>query len=130
VIEVDIVTPTRQLITGAKATIVTLPAEQGEIQVLPNHRDLLTSLGTGVLTLQGDGTERRFAISYGFAEIRHDKITVLAETAEESTEVDTERAAKARRKAEETLLGVLTHEDFVKQERKLQRAITRQQITR
>ncbi len=128
-IEVDIVTPTKQVATGLKAVMVTLPASQGELQVLPNHRDLLTSLGTGVLSVQGDGTERKFAISYGFAEIRHDKIIVLAETAEESTDIDKERASRAKKKAEELLTGVLTKEDFVKQERKLQRAIIRQQIS-
>ena len=79
--------------------------------------------------MQGDGTERKFAISYGFAEIRHDKIIVLAETAEESTDIDKERASRAKKKAEELLTGVLTKEDFVKQERKLQRAIIRQQIS-
>jgi len=128
VIEVDIVTPTKQVATGLKAVMVTLPAAQGELQILPNHRDLLTSLGTGVLTVQADGTDRKFAISYGFAEVRHDKIIVLAETAEESTGIDKDRANKAKKKAEEALLGVLTKEEFVKQERKLQRAIIRQNI--
>lgn len=128
-IEVDIVTPTRQIAHGVKANVVTLPAEDGEIQILPNHRDLLTSLNTGILTIVADGTERKFAISYGFAEIHNDKVIVLAETAEESTEIDKERAARSRKRAEELLSGVLSPEDFAKQERKLQRAIIRQQAT-
>ncbi len=128
-IEVDIVTPTRQIVHAVKANVVTLPAAEGEIQILPNHQDLLTSLGTGVLTIVTDGTERKFAISYGFAEVRNDKVVVLAETAEESTDIDTERVARSRKRAEETLSGVLTQEEFVKQERKLQRAIIRQHIS-
>jgi F-type H+-transporting ATPase subunit epsilon len=129
-IEVDIVTPTRQLVKSVKAAFVTLPATKGEMQVLPGHRDLLTSLTTGVLSLQEDGRERKFAISYGFAEIRNDKVIVLAETAEESTEIDRERATRSRKRAEEILGGVLTREEFGKQERKLQRALIRQQIAR
>ncbi len=128
-IEVDIVTPTRAIIHGLKANVVTLPATGGEIQILPSHRDLLTSLKTGVLTLVTDGTERKFAISYGFAEIHNDKVIVLAETAEESSEIDKERAARSKKRAEELLSGVLSPEEFAKQERKLQRAIIRQQAT-
>lgn len=127
-IEVDIVTPTRQLVKGAKAVSVTLPAARGEIQILPTHRALLTSLTTGALTIAEDGKERKFAISYGFAEIRNDRVLVLAETAEESTEIDKDRAAKARKRSEEKLAGVLTPSEFEKQQRKLQRAITRQHL--
>lgn len=129
-IEVDIVTPTRQLVRGAKANAVVLPATDGEIEILPMHRDLLTSLGTGILTIVEDGRERKFAISYGFAEIRNDKVIVLAETAEESIEIDADRANRSRKRAEEILGGVLTREEFAKQERKLQRALIRQHIAR
>jgi F-type H+-transporting ATPase subunit epsilon len=129
-IEVDIVTPTRQLAKGLKATSVTLPSSKGEIQILPQHRDLLTALGTGILSVVEDGRVRQFAISYGFAEIRNDKVIVLAETAEESTEIDKGRALRSKKRAEEIMGGVLTREEFAKQERKLQRALIRQQIAR
>lgn len=129
-IRVDIVTPTKKLAEGAKADWVKLPGFKGELEILPGHRELLTTLSTGVLSFLYEGKERKFAISYGFAEIRHDRVLVLAETAEEGTRVDKLRAQAARKRAEEKLVqGVLTEEEFKKHQMKLQRAIIRQTIS-
>jgi F-type H+-transporting ATPase subunit epsilon len=128
-IQVDIVTPTRKLVEGAQAALLTVPSYRGEIQILPGHAELLTLLGTGVLVLQQDGRERRFAISYGVAEVRQDKVLVLAETAEEAKDINKERAISAQKRAEDTLAaGVETEETFKKHQLKLQRAIIRQHI--
>jgi F-type H+-transporting ATPase subunit epsilon len=125
-IEVDIVTPVRKLVEGARATSVRLPAADGQLEILPGHTELLTVLGTGVLVLVSDGVERRFAISYGFAEIRKDRVVILAETSEESKDIDLERARGAQKRAESALVSVLTPEHFRKQELKLQRSLARQ----
>lgn len=126
-IDVDIVTPARKIIDGMKAESVTMPAANGEIMVLPGHTELLTLLKTGVLRFQDHGTERHFAISYGFAEINNDRVLILAETCEESSEIDVERASQAQKRAEEALSSTLSRTEFAKYERKLQRAIIRQQ---
>lgn len=128
-IEIDVVTPTRRMVVGAKATSVKLPTAKGELQVLPGHAELLTVLAPGILSFAEDGVERKYAVSYGFAEIRHDKITVLAETCESAEEIDRERAQKAQKKAEEALHGALTQEQFKKYQLKVQRAVIRQQLT-
>lgn len=127
-ITVDIVTPTRKLVDGAQASSVKLPAEKGEIEVLPGHAELLTLLGTGVITIVNDGQERHFALSYGFAEVRHNHIIVMGETVEESTEISKARAVAAQRKAEEALAAVLTTENFNKYKLKLERSLIRQSI--
>lgn len=127
-ITVDIVTPTRKILDGVQAASVKLPADKGQIEVLPGHAELLTLLRTGVITIVGDGVERHFAISYGFAEVRQDKIIVMGETVEEATEIDKARAINAQKKAEEALASVLTEEHFNKYQLKLQRSIVRQQI--
>ena len=126
-IEVDIVTPTRKLIEGAKVASLRMPGANGEMLILPGHTEMLTLLGTGVLSLTQDGAERKFAISYGFAEIRNDKVLVLAETCEEGKDIDVNRAKKAQKEAEEILSAVLTREDFRKYELKVQRSLVRQQ---
>ncbi len=129
-LEIDIVTPTRKLVEGIKATSVKLPAFKGEIEILPGHADLLTLLSTGVIDVVTEGKERRFAASYGFAEVKADKILVLAETCEESVDIDKERAKAARQKAEKALSAVLGEGEFERYQLKLQRAITRQTIAR
>jgi F-type H+-transporting ATPase subunit epsilon len=49
--------------------------------------------------LRKAGDEVEIAVSGGFLEVRDDKVTVLADTAERSDEIDAERAEEARRRA-------------------------------
>lgn len=129
-IRVDIVTPLKKLVEGAKTESVKIPGVKGELEILTGHRELLTLLTTGPITFIQDGRERKFAISYGFAEIRNNRVLVLAETAEEGATLDKARAAAAKKRAEEKLIqGVMTEEEFKKEQLKLQRAILRQNIS-
>jgi F-type H+-transporting ATPase subunit epsilon len=126
-IEVDIVTPSRRILEGAKTDRITLPTASGEITVLPGHTELVTLLSTGVLGFPAGGAERKFVISYGFTIVRKDKVIVLAETCEESGEIDVERARQAQKKAEQALSGVLSEEQMRKYQLKLERSLIRQQ---
>jgi len=127
-IELDVVTPTRRIVVGAQVPAVRLPAADGQIEILPGHTELVTLLGTGELAFGQGEAQRKFAVSYGFAEVRGDKVIVLAETCEESTEIDQKRAKEALKRAETALGGAMTPEEFRKQEGKLRRAIVRQQV--
>lgn len=127
-LEVDIVTPSRRLEEGLKASSIKLPSSEGEIEILPGHAELLTLLSTGIMTVSSQGGERKFAVSFGFAEVRQDKVRVLAETVEEASEINKLRAQSAQKKAEEALSGSLTEEKFKKHQAKLRRSIIRQQI--
>ena len=128
-IELDVATPSRQVLQGVKINSIKLPAYLGEMEVLPGHTELLTLLGTGVMSFNTDGQTQNFAISYGFAEISQDRILVLAETCEEAGEIDLDRAKKAQTRAEEALSSTLTRKEFSKFEHKLQRALIRQQTS-
>lgn len=75
-----------------------LPGVKGELQVLEGHTELLTLLKAGPLTLVQDGRERKFSVSYGFAEIRNNKVLVLADTVEEATTIDKKRAEAAQKR--------------------------------
>ena len=127
-IEVDIVTPSRKIVDRLKTERVTLPTTKGQLTVLPGHTELLATLGAGILSLPSGGTERRFAVSYGFTVIRQDRVIVLAETCEESSEVDKARAQDAQKKAQKALEGVLTGSQLRKYQLKLERAIIRQSV--
>ena len=49
--------------------------------ILPHHAALLTELMVGELRIKRGGVEDHFAIGGGFMEVRHDRVTVLAQTA-------------------------------------------------
>ena len=58
---------------------VTLPAEGGEIGILPHHMPLVTSLKKGTLKLKAESGEQAFEIAGGFAYTDGEKLIVLAD---------------------------------------------------
>ena len=95
----QIVTPERIVFSEEGVDSVTLPGSEGELTVLPEHAPLMTALHPGVLYFRKGGEEIDVALSGGFLEVRDDKVTVLADTAERSDEIDAARAEEARERA-------------------------------
>jgi F-type H+-transporting ATPase subunit epsilon len=99
----EIVTPERVVLSEEGVESVTVPGAMGELTLLPQHAALMTSLHPGPLVVRKGGVETDIALSGGFLEIRDDKVTILADTAERSDEIDANRAEEARRRAQTTL---------------------------
>jgi F-type H+-transporting ATPase subunit epsilon len=55
------------------------------------------------MVLKRDGAEEVLAISGGFLQVAHDRVLILADTAERADELDEQRAAEARANAEQAL---------------------------
>ena len=60
-------------------------------------------MGVGEITYRNANVTHRFAVAWGFAEVLPDKVTIMAETVERPTEIDVERAQKAKARAEQVL---------------------------
>jgi F-type H+-transporting ATPase subunit epsilon len=103
-IELEIVTPERLAFSDTVDSVV-VPGIEGELGILPHHAPLLSTLGFGELRIRRGGAEESFAIVGGFVQVRPDKVVVMAETADLSSEIDLERAQEARREAERALEG-------------------------
>lgn len=102
-LQVDIVTPERQLISQP-ADMVILPGAAGQMGIMAGHAPLLTTLAAGEIVLYADNEEQEvLAVGGGLAEVRPDHVTVLADTAERGDEIDEVRAEEARQRAEEAL---------------------------
>jgi F-type H+-transporting ATPase subunit epsilon len=100
----ELATPTRMLVT-AEADEVVAPGVEGYFGVLPGHAAFLTTLAPGEVTYRSGQTEHRLAVTGGFAEVRGERVIILAENAERPEEIDRERAERARRRAEMRLQG-------------------------
>ena len=83
--------------------IVVLPGTDGEMGILPHHAPLLTTLKYGLIKVRIQGEEQVFTVAGGVAEIQPEIVTVLADAAEKVAEIDEERAAAAKQRAEEML---------------------------
>jgi F-type H+-transporting ATPase subunit epsilon len=99
-IKFKIVTPERTVFEN-EIDQATLPTQDGEITVLPNHIPLISALKPGDLMIKKDGEEIDLAVSGGIVEVQNNEITILADTAERAEEIDLARAEEARKQAED-----------------------------
>ena len=130
-IRCEIVSQDRLVFEG-DVDILVAPGTEGEMGILPHHAPLLTTLKHGVLKVRHQGREDLFAVSGGVMEVRPDIITVLADAAEHSDEIDLARAEEARQRAEESLRAVPPpgSEAYLAAEAALRRSNLRLQVGR
>jgi F-type H+-transporting ATPase subunit epsilon len=74
-------TPERQLV-DSDVREVTAQGAWGEIGVLPDHAALVTALEPGLLTYRENGAVTQLRLGGGFAEVRDNVMTVLADSGE------------------------------------------------
>ena len=124
----EIATPTRLAVAETVDEVV-LPGIMGYFGVLPGHAPFLSTLGVGELTYRVGRDERHLAVAGGFAEVRNDKVIVLADVAELPAEIDRERAERARERAERWLAGRSQDDvDYARAAAALARALVRLQV--
>jgi F-type H+-transporting ATPase subunit epsilon len=124
----ELATPTR-LVVSAEVDEVVAPGSLGYFGVLPGHAPLLATLGIGEVTYRIGRDEHHVAVSGGFAEVRNDKVIILADSAETPADVDRARAEQARERAEARLSGRTQEEiDYTRAAAALARALTRLQV--
>ena len=79
-LQFDLVSPERSLASLA-ASAVLIPGAEGDMTVMPDHAPVITTLRPGVLRVEsGEGTAE-YVVTGGFAEIRAEATSVLAEKA-------------------------------------------------
>ena len=130
-IHLEVVTP-EKIVVSEEAQIVASPGSQGEFGVLIGHTPFLTSLKTGTIRYtDASGKEHFVFVSGGFAEALPDKVTVLAESAEVSTDIDINRAKEALARAEKRLAEERTRQDidFARARAALERATVRIRVS-
>lgn len=127
---VEVVTPERVVYRG-DARILVAKGVEGDLGILPNHMPLVTPLKIAPVQIKkvDDNHDDFIAVSGGFLEVRKDKITILAETAELPEEIDVNRAQAAKERAERRLAESGREEyDFRRAQLSLQRAANRLQV--
>ena len=72
-------TPERTLV-DRDVREVTAQGALGQIGVLPDHAALVTALDPGILAYREDGNVVQLSLGEGFAEVRDNVMTVLAES--------------------------------------------------
>jgi len=122
----EIVTPTKKAFSGQVNSIVA-PGTEGYFGVLPRHAPLLASLAVGVIRANVEDRNNRkvFSISEGFLEVSPQKVTVIAEAAEESRDIDVQRAEAAKDRALKRISEGRENWDVSRAQAALLRAVNR-----
>jgi len=120
----EIVTPEKKVVETA-AEEVQIPGKNGYLGILPGHAPLITELAVGEIKYRENSAEQRLAVAWGFAEVLPDKVTILAETAERPSDIDVNRARKAKERAEQRLTSGDANVDVNRALDALHRAETR-----
>jgi F-type H+-transporting ATPase subunit epsilon len=127
-LNLEIVTPEKKVLSESVDS-VTVPTASGEIGILTNHAPLISSLKSGILSYTKGGSTEKMVISGGFVEVSANNVSVLADIAEESEEIDTEAARLEREAAEKIVRDWKgTEEELEAELERLERAQARLQL--
>ncbi|MBI3811280.1 MAG: F0F1 ATP synthase subunit epsilon [Nitrospirae bacterium] len=127
-IQFDLATPERLLVSEPVDEVIA-PGSEGEFGVLAGHCRFMTTLRIGELRYR-KGTEwKRLSVSWGYAEVEPQRITVLAEIAERAEEIDLPRAEAAVKTAEQQIAATTgKHEEMAAARRQLEKALLRLKV--
>jgi F-type H+-transporting ATPase subunit epsilon len=103
-LHVEVVSPERILWTGDADRVIARTIGGGDIAFLTGHAPFVGALDIWPVRVHAeDGTEEHIAVHGGFIEVSNDRVTVLSDVAEVSSQIDVERARAAQERAEAAL---------------------------
>ncbi len=128
----EIITPEKKVLHQEVDEILA-PTSQGQIGILPHHINLLTKLTEGELVIKKDNKEKFFALAGGFLQVKKGTVTILADYAASTEEINIEKAIEAQKRAEEVLKKKkeqISEKDFAIAEAELRKSILQIDVAR
>ncbi|GKS70120.1 ATP synthase F1 subcomplex epsilon subunit [Nitrosomonas sp. PY1] len=123
VFHLDIVSAEESIYSGPVEFVVA-PAQMGEIGVYPRHTPLLTRIKSGMVRIKAQlKDEELIYVSGGMLEVQPDVVTILADTAVRSHDLDEAKAIEAKKAAEEALKNRDSDIDYAKAQAELVEAV-------
>ncbi len=126
--KLSLATPDKKLVDGLEIDELIVPGYRGQLDILPGHAPLVTTLTAGTLKyrLKGSSTFEKVVVSWGFCEVNPEGVIVLAETAETLEEINRERALAALANAKKMIVDPsLDVDQIVHYQRMMQKAEAR-----
>ncbi len=128
----DVITPEKTVLSDEVDEIL-VPTPSGQIGILPHHINLVSQISQGEIIIKKKGKEQYFAITGGFLEVVHGKISIIADYAAHAEDIDVEKALKAQKRAEEILKkgrAVVSERDFAIASAELQKSLLQLNVAR
>ena len=128
-LQLEIVTPDATVYSEA-VDMVTLPAVEGQMGVLPQHVRLMTQLVPGELIVSKDGHEDFLAVGEGLVEVTNDRVSIVTNMAVSVENIDEAVAEEARQRAAARLREKLSSEELASVNASLARSLAQLQVKR
>ncbi|MFA7073853.1 MAG: ATP synthase F1 subunit epsilon [Endomicrobiaceae bacterium] len=100
--KLDILSPEGSVFSG-QVTLAKCPTLAGEITIFAGHTALITKLSSGEVEIEQDGERKFIAIMSGFLEVSENVVSIIADFAIRSDEIDEQKIQEAKKYAEEQL---------------------------
>ena len=84
----SVVSPDRSIVSKTAVEAIVLPAEGGQLTLLPGHINFITTLTHGTFGYKVNSEWQVAFLSKGFSQVYNGEVTVLAETMELAGEID------------------------------------------
>ena len=107
----EVVTPDSSVVSE-RVDEVQIPGAEGSFGVLPGHTPLLATVQVGELWYRKGQETSYVAVSFGYAEVLQDRVTILAQIAESAEDIDVTRAETAGKRARGRLDRPIADMDF------------------
>ncbi|MGD0471298.1 MAG: ATP synthase F1 subunit epsilon [Terriglobales bacterium] len=128
-LRLEIVTPDATVYSEA-VDMVTLPAVEGQMGVLPQHVRLMTQLVPGELIVSKDGHEDFLAVGEGLVEVTNDHVSIVTNMAISIENIDEAAAEEARQRAAARLKEKLSSEEVASVNASLARSLAQLHVKR
>ena len=126
-IRCDIVSAEEEIFHG-DVTMVVASGEMGELGIAPRHAPLITRLKPGKVVLtMADGDKLDIVVSGGILEVQPQVVSILADTAIRSADIDEAAVLKSKEDAERVLANRGDSIDVAQAQQKLVEAMVQLQ---
>jgi F-type H+-transporting ATPase subunit epsilon len=128
-LKLEIVTPESQAFSD-DVEMVTLPATEGEMGILPLHTPLMTQIMPGEIIVRKDGKDLYMAVGEGFVQITGERVAIMTDMALRAESIDETSAEEARKRAEARLAERLDDEETAVVNAALARSLAQLKVKR
>ncbi|WP_293005938.1 F0F1 ATP synthase subunit epsilon [Nitrosomonas sp.] len=119
IFHLDIVSAEESIYSGPVEFMVA-PAQMGEVGIYPRHTPMLTKIKSGMVRIKAQLKEEELIyVSGGMLEVQPDIVTILADTAVRSRDLDEAKALESKRAAEEAMKNKESELDYVRAQAEL-----------
>ena len=128
-LRLEIVTPVATAFSE-DVEMVTLPALDGDIGILPQHVPLMTQMVPGEMVVRQNGKDRFLAVGDGLVEITGNRVAILTDLAVAAENIDEAKAEEARQRAAARLREKLSAEEIANVNAAMARSLAQIRVKR